>query len=113
MSARVRRARTGMAVAIWLGLAGALWLGIYDFVNTRAHEEYLRRSAELRLGIQPPPGVPVDMREVLSAGRRNAGLQASIWAAIVAAAGLITVRLLAPARPTAQSSLSDHRSSIP
>ena len=109
-----RRARTGVAAAIWLAMAGALWLGIYDFVNTRAHEEYLRRSAELRLGIQPPPGVPTDMREVLSQGRRNAGLQASIWAALVAAGGLVTVRLLAPDRVLApQSSISDRQSSIP
>lgn len=82
------------AVAVWMAVAAALWVGVYDYVNKRAHEEYLRRSAELRLGIAPPPGVPVDLRGVLGEGRRRAAIQASAWAAVIAAAGLVTVVLL-------------------
>ncbi len=85
------RRRARWAAVLWVVVAAALWLGVYDYVNKRAHEEYLRRSAELRLGIQPPPDVPVDLRGVLGEGRRGAAIQATAWAAVILGAGWGTV----------------------
>ena len=89
----MRRRARGAAV-LWVVVAAALWLGVYDYVNKRTHEEYLRRSAELRLGIQPPPDVPVDLRGVLGEGRRRAAIQATAWAAVILATGAATIVIL-------------------
>ena len=79
---------------MWLVIGAAIWLGVYDYVNTRGHKEYLYRNAELRLGIQPPPGKSADLREVMAIEGRNAAFQATVWAAIVMGAGFTTIRAL-------------------
>jgi len=89
MTRRARRLRL-----LWLGIGAVVWLGVYDYISTRGHKEYLYRSAELRLGIQPPPGKSADMREVLRQEGRVALIQATAWAVFVAGAGLLTVSLL-------------------
>ena len=76
---------------MWLVIGAALWFGIWDYIVARGTNEYLYRQAELRLGIQPPPGKSADMREVMSRARRNGAIQASVWAVIVTGAGLLTV----------------------
>ena len=79
---------------MWAVIGAALWLGVFDYITQRGTNEYLFRNAELRLGIQPPPGKSADMREVMSRARRNGAIQATVWAAIVTGAGIFTVRLL-------------------
>ena len=95
----------------WLAVGAVVWLGVFDYVNTRGHKEYLYRSAELRLGIQPPPGKSADMREVLAVEGRIAAIQATAWAVFVTGAGWLTIFLMT--RMTSKSSIADHQSSIP
>ena len=84
---------------MWVLIGAALWLGVHDYITQRGTNEYLFRNAELRLGIQPPPGKSADMREVMSQARRNATIQATVWAVIVTGAGVLTVRVLSPRNP--------------
>jgi hypothetical protein len=91
-----RRARWLMVM--WLGVGAVVWLGVFDYVNTRGHKEYLYRNAELRLGIQPPPGKSADLREVMAAEGRIARIQATLWAAFIITAGWGTVLLLTRVR---------------
>lgn len=87
-------ARGRWLLVLWLGVGAVVWLGVYDYVNTRGHKEYLYRNAELRLGIQPPPGKSADLREVMALEGRDAAIQASCWAAFVIAAGWTTVLVM-------------------
>jgi len=80
---------------MWVVVGAIVWLGVYDYVSTRGHKEYLYRSAELRLGIQPPPGKSADLREVLAVEGRHALVQATGWALFIVAAGWTTVVVLA------------------
>ena len=81
-------------LVLWLIVGAAVWLGVYDYVNTRGHKEYLYRSAELRLGIQPPQGKSADLREVMAVEGRHAKVQATAWAVFIVAAGFTTVWVL-------------------
>ena len=83
-----------LLVMLWLVMGAAVWLGVYDYINTRGHKEYLYRNAELRLGIQPPPGKSADLREVMAIEGRNAAIQATVWAGLVMGAGFTTIRAL-------------------
>jgi len=95
---------------MWIGIGAVVWLGVYDYISTRGHKEYLYRNAELRLGIQPPPGKSADMREVLRQEGRVARIQATGWALFVTGAGWLTVFVMT--RTARKSSISDHQSSI-
>lgn len=86
--------RVRALLAAWVIVGGIVWLGVFDYVNTRGHKEYLYRSAELRLGIQPPPGKSADLREVLAVEGRHAKVQATGWALFIIAAGWTTVGLM-------------------
>lgn len=77
--------------AMWLVIGAAVWLGVFDYVNKRAHTEYLYRNAAVRAGIPPLPDKPADIRETLSEGKRIGAIQATLWAVIVTGAGLFTV----------------------
>ncbi|MDQ3070678.1 MAG: hypothetical protein M3R55_13235 [Acidobacteriota bacterium] len=83
-----------LLLLMWLVLGAALWNGVYDYVNSRGYKEYLYRNAELRLGIQPPPGKSADLRTVLDAERKNAMLQGTVWALLIVTAGFSTIWLL-------------------
>ncbi len=85
------RTRARWMFVLWLVVGAAVWLGVYDYVNTRGHKEYLYRSAELRLGIQPPRGKSADLREVMAVEGRHATIHATAWAAFIIAAGFTTV----------------------
>ena len=89
-----QRNRVRLLLLLWLGVGAIVWLGVFDYVNTRGHKEYLYRNAELRLGIQPPPGKSADLREVMAIEGRKAVIQASLWAAFIIAAGWSTVWLM-------------------
>ncbi len=83
--------RSRAMLLMWVAVGAIVWLGVFDYVNTRGHKEYLYRSAELRLGIQPPPGKSADLREVMAVEGRHAKLQATGWAIVLIAAGWTTV----------------------
>lgn len=83
--------RSRAMLLMWVAVGAIVWLGVFDYVNTRGHKEYLYRSAELRLGIQPPPGKSADLREVMAVEGRHAKIQATAWAAFIIAAGWTTV----------------------
>lgn len=85
------RRRARLLAASWLIVGGIVWLGVHDYVQTRGHKEYLYRSAELRLGIQPPPGKSADLREVLAVEGRHAKIQATGWAVFIIICGWTTV----------------------
>jgi hypothetical protein len=94
---RARRFRFGRVewlLLLWLGVGAIVWLGVFDYVNTRGHKEYLYRNAELRLGIQPPPGKSADLREVMAIEGRKAVIQASLWAVLITGAGFTTIWIL-------------------
>lgn len=86
------RARALMAG--WVVVGAIVWLGVFDYVNTRGHKEYLYRNAELRLGIQPPPGKSADLREVMAVEGRHAKIQATGWAIFIIGAGWTTVGIM-------------------
>lgn len=86
--------RSRVMLLMWLAVGTIVWLGVFDYVNTRGHKEYLYRSAELRLGIQPPPGKSADLREVMAVESRHAKIQATGWAIFIIAAGWTTVWVL-------------------
>ena len=91
-----RSTRARLLLALWLGVGVVVWLGVFDYINTRGHKEYLYRNAELRLGIQPPPGKSADLREVMALEGRNARIQATCWAAFIIAVGWATVFVMQP-----------------
>lgn len=83
--------RSRALLLMWIAVGAIVWLGVFDYVHTRGQKEYLYRSAELRLGIQPPPGKSADLREVMAVEGRHAKIQATAWAVFVIAAGWTTV----------------------
>lgn len=86
--------RARALLLMWAVVGAIVWLGVYDYISTRGHKEYLYRSAELRLGIQPPPGKSADLREVMAVEGRHARIQATGWAVFIVAAGWTTVFVL-------------------
>jgi hypothetical protein len=94
-----RATRARLLLALWVGVAAVVWLGVFDYINTRGHKEYLYRNAELRLGIQPPPGKSADLREVMALEGRNARIQATCWAVFIIAAGWTTVFVMQSREP--------------
>jgi hypothetical protein len=92
MTALGRRER--LAVCLWLVIAVVAWNGIYDELLARSTQTYLFEQA-LHLTGQGPW---VDLTTALDAGVRHAALIATLWAALLLAAGLATIRLVAGVR---------------
>jgi len=86
-----RRPNTSRArrrfVALWFIAAAVVWLGMFDVLISRGVKEYLWRAAEHELGRGPA----VTMPEIMGQTRRAAIVDCSIWAALIAGAGLLTV----------------------
>jgi hypothetical protein len=74
---------------VWIGIGVVVWNGFFDLLMTRGVKEYLYRQAEHELG----RGKPVTMREIMNETRADAAVKASIWAVLVAGAGVLTVIL--------------------
>jgi hypothetical protein len=85
-AARARR----LAVALWIAMAVVVWNGLYDLRITLGVRDYLMKQALHDAGRGPA----VTLAEAMAATRKDAVIVASLWAAIVLAAGLGTVRLL-------------------
>jgi hypothetical protein len=87
---RSRRA----AIAIWVAMAIVVWNGLYDLRITLGVRDYLLQEALHEAGRGPAVVMSDAMHETV----RDAVLVASLWASIVLAAGLGTVRLLRTGR---------------
>jgi hypothetical protein len=74
---------------VWIGIGVVVWNGFFDLFMTRGVKEYLYRQAEHELG----RGEPVTMRQIMDETRVDAAVKASIWAVLVAGAGVLTVIL--------------------
>ena len=92
-AARARR----VAIGLWIVMAIVVWNGLYDLRITLGVRDYLMKQALHDAGRGPA----VTMAEAMAATVRDAVLTASLWAAIILAAGVWTVRALSRATPPA------------
>ena len=90
----LRRARR-WAVGIWIVLAVVVWNGLYDLRITLGVRDHLMKAALHQAGRGPE----VTMSEDMAATVKDATLVASLWAAIILAAGLATVSMVSRAEP--------------
>lgn len=81
MAALTRRVR--WALLFWLLVAFLVWNGFFDILVTRGEKQYLLSQARYELGV----GRRVTMDEVMTRTVVDARRVATIWAAIVLAAG--------------------------
>ena len=86
-AAGVRRRRA--AAAVWIGIAIVVWNGLYDLRISLGIRDYLLDLALYEAGRGPSVGMSEMMRHIV----RDAVWVATLWASIVLAAGLWTVRL--------------------
>ena len=76
------------AVWIWIAIAVVVWNGLYDLLLNRAAKDYLFRAALHHAGRGPA----VSLSEMMYVAVRDAALISTLWAGIILAAGLWTVR---------------------
>jgi hypothetical protein len=79
-----------LAIVLWIAMAVVVWNGLYDLRITLGVRDYLLKTALHEAGRGPA----VVMSEAMHATVKDAVLIASLWAAIILAAGLGTVKLL-------------------
>ena len=91
---RVRHRPVGrrLLLIVWIGLGVVVWNGVFDLLMTRGVKEYLYRQAAHELG----RGERVTMREIMDETMTDAAVKASIWAVLVAGAGILTVIAVHP-----------------
>jgi hypothetical protein len=90
---------------VWIGIGVVVWNGVFDLLMTRGVKEYLYRQAAHELG----RGEPVTMREIMDETMTDAAVKASIWAVLVAGAGILTVILCTRSSTTGTASQSPRR----
>ena len=73
---------------VWCVIGVVVWSAVFDWWMDGASREYLLQAATWELGRGPEPV----MTEQLADARRSGMIRATIWAALVTAAGLLTVR---------------------
>ena len=78
-----------LAIALWLVMAVVVWNGLYDLRITLGVREYLMKQALHDAGRGPEVTISDAMHETV----RDAVQVASLWMAIIFAAGLVTIRL--------------------
>ncbi len=93
--ARARR----WAIGFWIVMAVVVWNGLYDLRITLGVRDHLMKQALHEAGRGPAVTMADDMR----ATRKDAVLVATLWAAIILAAGLGTVVMLSRAAPSMSS----------
>jgi len=71
----------------WVGMAAAVWCGFYDILITRGTKAYFMLEATARAGDGPAPSLDAIMAQT----SHDAVITASIWAALVLAAGWTTI----------------------
>lgn len=87
-------------VIVWIGIGVVVWNGVFDLFMTRGVKEYLYRQAQHELG----RGEQVTMRQIMDETRADAAVKASIWAVLVAGAGVLTVILCTRSSTTGTAS---------
>jgi uncharacterized membrane protein SpoIIM required for sporulation len=85
-----RRAQ-GAAVALWLVTAIVVWNGLYDLLLAKSTETYLFEAAMHDAGRGPA----VDLSRAMAEAVAHARWIATLWAGILFALGLLTIRLAA------------------
>ena len=81
-------ARRRRPLLLWVLLAVVAWNGLYDVRISLGVREYLLAQALADAGRGPAPA----MSAAMAATVRDAVMVASLWAAVILAAGLWTVR---------------------
>jgi hypothetical protein len=71
----------------WVAMATAVWCGFYDILITRGTKAYFMLEAMARAGDGPAPSLDAIMAQT----SHDAAITASIWAALVLAAGWTTI----------------------
>jgi hypothetical protein len=79
--------RVPVLVLLWLVLGVFVWNAFFDLYIIDGTQHYLREQAEFQLGLGPEPS----MTEIMDEARHRGLVRASVWAAIVVAAGWMTV----------------------
>jgi hypothetical protein len=97
--------RRRIFIIVWIGIGVVVWNGVFDLFMTRGAKEYLYREAAHELG----RGEPVTMREIMNETTADAAVKASIWALLVAGAGLLTVILCTRSSTTGTASPNPRR----
>src|SRR5688572_22349550 len=90
-AARARR----VAIALWIVMAVVVWNGLYDLRITLGVRDYLMKQALHDAGRGPA----VTITDAMQGAVRDAVGVASLWAVIILAAGLWTVRALSRTPP--------------
>jgi hypothetical protein len=92
-------------VIVWIGIGVVVWNGVFDLFMTRGVNEYLYRQAQHELG----RGEQVTMREIMNETKADAAVKASIWAVLVAGAGVLTVILCTRSSTTGTANQNPRR----
>jgi hypothetical protein len=100
-----RPVRRRVLLIVWIGIGVVVWNGVFDLLMTRGVKEYLYRQAAHELG----RGERVAMREIMNETMADAAVKASIWAVLVAGAGILTVILCTRSSTTGTASQSPRR----
>ena len=95
MIARLTRAER-FAAGLWIVLALVIGNGIYDILVSRGVKEYLFRHALHEAGRGPE----VPIRQIMDVTVFDATWVGLLWGCTVLLAGMITVRLFRPSRPS-------------
>jgi len=90
---------------VWIGIGVVVWNGVFDVLMTRGVKEYLYRQAVHELG----RGERVTMLEIMDKTKADAAVKASIWAVLVAGAGILTVILCTRSFTTGTASQNPRR----
>ena len=80
-----------IAYGVWVLMAIVVWNGLYDLRITLGVRDYLLKQALHETGLGPGSTMSDAMHETV----RDAVAVATLWASIILAAGLWTVRALA------------------
>jgi hypothetical protein len=97
--------RRRIFIIVWIGIGVVLWNGVFDMLMRRGVKDYLYRQAAHELG----RGEPVTIREVMDETTADAAVKASIWALLIAGAGLLTVILCTRSSTTGTASPGPRR----
>ena len=95
MIGRLTRAER-FAAGLWIVLALVIGNGIYDILVSRGVKEYLFRHALHEAGRGPE----VPIRQIMDVTVFDATWVGLLWGCTVLLAGMITVRLFRPRRPS-------------
>ena len=73
---------------LWLVLGMVIFNAFFDLYVSRGAREYLQKRAEYELRGGPEP----HMETVMAQSNRDGWVMSSVWAGLVVAAGLVTIR---------------------